>query len=101
MAAKDSQLSELHSMLTELLLQDIRMCLEENIPMPASDKAVIIKFLKDNNVTAEPDVEAMQALRNEFDEKFAETKVARLKRGKELIQQTQEGVDDIVQGLVN
>lgn len=69
--------------------------------MPASDKAVIIKFLKDNNVTAEPDVEAMQALRNEFDEKFAEAKVARLKRGKELIQQTQEGVDDIVQGLVN
>ena len=55
MAAKKSTLETLHEMLTELFVEDIKICRMEGIPMSASDKAVIVKFLKDNDVTAAPD----------------------------------------------
>ena len=51
MAAKQSKVSSLHDLLTELFIEDIKMCRAEGIPMSASDKAVIVKFLKDNNVS--------------------------------------------------
>ena len=54
MSAKKSTLETLHEMLTELFIEDIKICRSEGIPMSASDKAVIVKFLKDNDVTAEP-----------------------------------------------
>ena len=66
MAAKQSKVSSLHALLTELFIEDIKMCRAEGIPMSASDKAVIVKFLKDNNITAEPDAEKVQELREEF-----------------------------------
>ena len=77
MAAKQSVLSELHLMLTELFLEDIRICREEGIPMSASDKAVIVKFLKDNSVTADVDDESMQALRDEFKDELAARRQAK------------------------
>lgn len=36
--------------------------------MAASDKAVIVKFLKDNNITADPDDSKMQELDKAFRE---------------------------------
>lgn len=66
MAAKLSKVSTLHDLLTELFIEDIQLCRTEGIPMSAADKAVIVKFLKDNNVTAEPDEERVQELRDEF-----------------------------------
>ena len=66
MSAKKSTLETLHEMLTELFIEDIKICRSEGIPMSASDKAVIVKFLKDNNITAEPDAEKVQELREEF-----------------------------------
>ena len=57
MAAKKSSLETLHEMLTELFMEDIKICRSEGIPMSASDKAVIVKFLKDNDVTAAPVVQ--------------------------------------------
>lgn len=66
MAAKVSTLSKLHEALTELFLEDIRICREEGIPMAASDKAVIVKFLKDNNISADVDDEDMRNLQDEF-----------------------------------
>lgn len=66
MAAKQSKLSELHEMLAEMFIQDIKMCTDEGIPMAASDKAVIVKFLKDNDITADADASDMEALRVSF-----------------------------------
>ena len=77
MAAKQSELSELHLMLTELFMEDIRICRTEGIPMSASDKAVIVKFLKDNSVTADVDDESMQALRDEFKDELAARRQAK------------------------
>jgi len=45
--------------------------------MSASDKAVIVKFLKDNDVTAEPDEAKVQALRDEFQDELAAKREAR------------------------
>ena len=70
MAAKKSTLETLHEMLAELFMEDIRICRSEGIPMSASDKAVIVKFLKDNDVTAAPDEAKVQALRDEFQDEL-------------------------------
>jgi len=77
MAAKQSKVSSLHDLLTELFIEDIKMCRAEGIPMSASDKAVIVKFLKDNDVTAEPDEAKVQALRAEFQDELAAKREAR------------------------
>lgn len=77
MAAKQSKVSSLHDLLTELFIEDIKMCRAEGIPMSASDKAVIVKFLKDNNITAEPDAEKVQAIRDEFQDELAAKREAR------------------------
>lgn len=66
MSAKVSTLSDLHSKFTDMLLEDIRICREEGIPMSSSDKAVIAAFLKNNGITADPDAEDMKALDAEF-----------------------------------
>ena len=77
MAAKQSKVSSLHDLLTELFIEDIKMCRAEGIPMSASDKAVIVKFLKDNDVTAEPVEAKVQALREEFQDELAAKREAR------------------------
>ena len=77
MAAKQSKVSSLHDLLTELFIEDIKMCRAEGIPMSASDKAVIVKFLKDNSVTADVDDESMKALRDEFKDELAARRQAK------------------------
>ena len=72
MAAKQSALSKLHEALAEMFLEDIRICKEEGIPMSSSDKGVIVKFLKDNNITADIDNKDMQKLQDEFKDELAE-----------------------------
>lgn len=66
MSAKVSKLSELHEKFAQMLLDDIRVCQDEGIPMSSSDKAVIAAFLKNNGITADPDTEDMKALDAEF-----------------------------------
>lgn len=78
MAAKKSALEQLHEMLTELFIEDIKICRSDGIPMSASDKAVIVKFLKDNDVTAAPDEIKVQALRDELQDELAAKREARL-----------------------
>ena len=80
MAAKQGRVSTLHEMLTELFIADIELCKAEGIPMSASDKAVIVKFLKDNNVTAEPDDEKMQGLMQEFQDELAAKRAAKAEK---------------------
>lgn len=84
MSAKSSKLEKLHEMLTELFIEDIKLCREEGIPMAASDKGVIVSFLKNNNITADPDLDDMKRLDEEF-QKQAE--IERAARAKSMLEQ--------------
>lgn len=64
--AKVSKLANLHELLVDLFTQDIRLCIDESIPMSASDKAVIVSFLKNEEITATPDDDKIDAMREEF-----------------------------------
>ena len=64
--AKVSKLANLHELLVDLFTQDIRLCIDECIPMSASDKAVIVSFLKNEEITATPDDDKIDAMREEF-----------------------------------
>lgn len=80
MAASENALSKLHEMLAALFTQDIQICMDEGIPMSASDKAVIVKFLKDNNITAVPTSEDMTQLNNAFNDMVDELATRRKAR---------------------
>jgi len=69
MAANQDKLGELHALLAEIMIGELRWYKEQDppIPVPASDKAAVAKFLKDNNVTCDPvDDDAIAELREEF-----------------------------------
>jgi len=78
-AATKSRLAELHKMFTEVLISELKQAQDEELPMPAADKSVIAKFLKDNDVTADADSTEMQELRDEFQDELAEKRKARAK----------------------
>lgn len=92
MAAKQSALGMLHEALAEMFLEDIRICKEEGIPMSSSDKGVIVKFLKDNNITADIDNEHMQSLKDEFQDELAQRRAV---RAAELLKETAEDADGL------
>ena len=75
-AASTSKLAELHEMLAEVLLADLRQSKEEGIPLPASNLGVIRQFLKDNNISASIDADDMAQLRDEFAEELAQKRAA-------------------------
>ena len=95
MAAKSSQLGTLHELITAMFINDIKMCQDEGIPMSASDKAVIVKFLKDNDITAVIDDAKMKELNEEFADELSKKRAERVLQ---LVQQTEE--DELLQGLV-
>lgn len=66
--AKVSKLGKLHELLTDMFIQDIEFCIKEKIPMSASDKGVIVTFLKNEEITAMPDDAAIDKLREDFRE---------------------------------
>lgn len=67
MAAKESKLGELHEFLAEQFMLEGMWYRENDIPMPAADKAAMSKFLKDNNITCDPaDRADLEALKEEF-----------------------------------
>lgn len=92
MAAKQSALGQLHEALAEMFLEDIRICREEGIPMSSSDKGVIVKFLKDNNITADIDDTRMKALTEEFQDELAQRRAA---KAAELLKEDDEDTDDM------
>lgn len=96
MAASTGTLSALHEMLTEMFIQDIKLSIEEGIPMSASDKAVIVKFLKDNSITAEADVQDMQALREQFQTELDANRAARAAKYTDV-----HAGDELIHGLMN
>lgn len=97
-AAKRSRLSELHRMLTEALIEEVRQSKEDGVPLPAADKSVIAKFLKDNDITADADSEEMQELRDEFDDELAARREARKKEILNKISGSDS--EDLLEGIV-
>lgn len=64
--------------------------------MAASDKAVIVKFLKDNNITADPDDSQMHELDSAF---MAEMKAKREKRAEALLSSDPAADNESMMGL--
>lgn len=77
MAASQSKLAELHEMLAEIMLEDLRQSKEEGIPLPAANLGVIRQFLKDNDITATVDADDMKQLREEFQTDLANKRETR------------------------
>lgn len=75
-AASTSKLAELHEMLAEVFLEDLRQSREEGIPLPAANLGVIRQFLKDNDISASIDADNMAAIRDEFADELAQRRVA-------------------------
>lgn len=97
-AAKRSRLSELHRMLTEALIEEVRQSKEDGVPLPAADKSVIAKFLKDNDITADADSGEMQDLRDEFDDELSARREARKKEILNKISGSDS--EDLLEGIV-
>jgi hypothetical protein len=95
MAAKSSALGTLHELITEMFINDIKMCQDEGIPMSASDKAVIVKFLKDNDITAVIDDAKMKELNDEFADELSKKRAEKVLQ---LVQQSEE--DELLSGIM-
>jgi len=89
-----SRLCVLHELLTEMFIKDIQDAVQGDFPLAASDKNVIVTFLKNNDVTATPDAEGMEALK----ESLSELTEERRSRVNEVIKAVE---DDNYQGLFN
>ena len=100
-AATKSRLSELHRMFTEALIEELRTCSKDEdgdfLPLPAADKSVIAKFLKDNDITADADSTEMQDLRDEFEDELAQKRQA---RAKELLAKAGADPEDDLAGII-
>lgn len=73
MSASSDKLGELHALLAAIMIEELQWYRSQRdeeggfLPVPASDKAAVAKFLKDNNVTSDPvDDDAIEELRQEF-----------------------------------
>lgn len=76
-AASASKLAELHEMLAEVLIDDLKQSKVEGIPLPAANLGVIRQFLKDNEITASVDSDDMVKLRDEFSTELEAKRTAR------------------------
>lgn len=54
MSASTDLLEEIHSMFAEQIKIEILQYRQENMPIPAADKAVYAKFLRDNSIFCVP-----------------------------------------------
>ena len=61
--ATQSRLAYLHELLVEQIIADFEFHKEEGIPMSATDKQVAISLLKNEGITATPDNEDIQRLK--------------------------------------
>lgn len=64
-----AELNELHKLITKSLTTRIELDLQDNIPTDAATLGAAIKFLKDNNVSADPaDADDLHDLRKKLTE---------------------------------
>lgn len=69
MAAKLTRMQALHEALADQMIFELNWYKEQEIPVPAADKAAIAKFLKDNAITCDPaDADDIAQLRAAFQE---------------------------------
>lgn len=61
--ATQSRLAYLHELLVEQIIADFEFHKKEEIPMSATDKQVAISLLKNEGITATPDNEDIQRLK--------------------------------------
>ncbi|MGH8759921.1 MAG: hypothetical protein ACREVW_10485 [Burkholderiales bacterium] len=69
MAAQRDRLEMLHGLITEAFVTRLEADAQDGIPTDAATLGAITKFLKDNEVTADPaDNEKLRDLKNQFTE---------------------------------
>lgn len=77
-AASIADLQELHSLIARSLNQRITQDMEEGLPTDAATLGAAIKFLKDNNVSADPaDADDLSALRDKLKQQAEQRRAGR------------------------
>lgn len=77
-AASLADLQELHSLIARSLNQRITQDMEDNLPTDAATLGAAIKFLKDNNVSADPaDADDLSALRDKLKQQAEQRRAGR------------------------
>ncbi|AYR04397.1 DNA maturase A [Acinetobacter phage vB_AbaP_APK14] len=64
--ASVSRLCLLHELLVDMFIKDIQDAIEGDYPLASADKNVIVTFLKNENITATPDADGMEKLKEEL-----------------------------------
>ena len=89
MPTSTEELGDLHRLVNRSLTNRIQQDLDDNIPTDAATLGAAIKFLKDNNVSADPsDREDLDDLRS----KLAKQREERRKRGSNVINMASKDV---------
>ena len=77
-AASLADLQELHSLIARSLNQRISQDMEDGLPTDAATLGAAIKFLKDNNVSADPaDADDLSALRDKLKQQAEQRRAGR------------------------
>ena len=77
-AASLADLQELHSLIARSLNQRITQDMEDGLPTDAATLGAAIKFLKDNNVSADPaDADDQSALRDKLKQQAEQRRAGR------------------------
>ena len=77
-AASLADLQDLHSLIARSLNQRISQDMEEGLPTDAATLGAAIKFLKDNNVSADPaDADDLSALRDKLKQQAEQRRAGR------------------------
>lgn len=77
-AASLTDLQELHSLIARSLNQRITQDMEDGLPTDAATLGAAIKFLKDNNVSADPaDADDLSALRDKLKQQAEQRRAGR------------------------
>lgn len=77
-AASIADLQELHSLIARSLNQRITQDMEDGLPTDAATLGAAIKFLKDNNVSADPaDADDLSALRDKLKQQAEQRRAGR------------------------
>lgn len=79
-AASKGRLSELHGMIAESMIERLLKDKEDDLPTDAATLSAMIKFLKDNNISADPaGADDMTLLRQGLKDQLAEQRERRAK----------------------
>ena len=77
-AASLADLKDLHSLIARSLNQRISQDMEDGLPTDAATLGAAIKFLKDNNVSADPaDADDLSALRDKLKQQAEQRRAGR------------------------